>query len=78
MHKNCMYCFQDHKQLYSDITLPVTLFLHPSGMLLSFSRQERRWETKTFVTVSQTAKKHAAATAFHKEAHTAVAAENSA
>lgn len=23
--KNCMYCFQDYKQLYSDITLPVTV-----------------------------------------------------
>lgn len=25
MHKNCTYCFWDHKQLYSDITLPVTV-----------------------------------------------------
>jgi len=46
-------------------------------MLLSFSRQECRWETKSFVTVSETAKKYAATTAFHKEADIAVTMKNS-
>lgn len=61
-----MYCFQDYKKLYSDITLPATSSFYPSGLGLSFSRQEGRLETKSFVTVSQTAKKYTAG--FHKVA----------
>ena len=79
MIKNCTYCFHNYKQLavFRHYASCHSQFLHPSGMVLSFSRQEYRWETKSFVTVSQTAKKYAAATAFRKEADTAVTVKNS-
>lgn len=79
MCNNCMYCFQDYKQpVFRHYISCHSQFIHPSGTVLSFSSQEGKWDTKSLVTVSQTAKKYTAATAFHKEADIAVTVKNSA
>lgn len=73
MCKNCTYCFSNHKQLYSDITLPVThSFSTPAERSWALTDRNADERLKPLSQLPKQLKKHRAVTLFHKKAYRAV------